>query len=260
VNWHAPDTADITVATLQTVPRSAHHFGIAEIDHESRIVGFEESPDTANPSAHHSTPPNQRLHGDLYFKTRSSSTNCAADAPTILRHDFAKTYWPKCLARRRVVAWDFHDMNRKASLYWRDVGYARCLLRSQYGSGSVSPESISTIRSGLSHASLPGAPAKFVFAAEGQRMASRSIPSFPPAASSRAAASIAAFFRLRPRDSYCEVDESILLPRVDRRPLQAASAAPSSAPMSCCPRTAASVSIRMKTVRSAAWSRLRVLP
>ena len=42
--WHQSKGADITIATIQVEPTTARHFGIAQIDPDYRITGFEEKP------------------------------------------------------------------------------------------------------------------------------------------------------------------------------------------------------------------------
>src|SRR5208283_1397784 len=44
VEWHTAHQADITMATIQMRPEEASRFGVAEIDADYRIVGFEEKP------------------------------------------------------------------------------------------------------------------------------------------------------------------------------------------------------------------------
>jgi glucose-1-phosphate adenylyltransferase len=55
-------------------------------------------------------------------------------------HDFGKDVIPRHLDRRRVIAYDFRDLNAKQSRYWRDVG----TLDAYYGANmdlvSVTPE------------------------------------------------------------------------------------------------------------------------
>ena len=50
VDWHRRHRADITIATIQVSPQEAERFGIAEIDADHRIVGFEEKPRHGNPA------------------------------------------------------------------------------------------------------------------------------------------------------------------------------------------------------------------
>jgi glucose-1-phosphate adenylyltransferase len=216
--WHRSRNADITVATLQIDPSQAHHFGIAEIDGESRIIGFEEKPRHGEPLRSPCDPGKcSASMGIYFFKTQVLLDELRADAADpSSSHDFGKDILPKCLARRRVVAWDFHDMNRKASLYWRDVGTLDAYYEANMDLVSVLPEfnlydQIWPIRT----RAFQAPPAKFVFAQEGQRMGLAVDSIVSPGciiSGGRVNRSVLSpFVRV---NSYCEVDESILLPRV----------------------------------------------
>src|SRR5207245_1899193 len=41
---HKDAAADVTVATLTTEPEECRHFGVVDIDHDHRIIGFLEKP------------------------------------------------------------------------------------------------------------------------------------------------------------------------------------------------------------------------
>src|SRR5215813_4953066 len=49
IGWHRSQNADITIATIQAPPEEAPRFGVAEIESDYRIVGFEEKPQHGNP-------------------------------------------------------------------------------------------------------------------------------------------------------------------------------------------------------------------
>jgi glucose-1-phosphate adenylyltransferase len=130
-------------------------------------------------------------------------------------HDFGKDVLPKCLARHKVIAWDFLDMNRKASLYWRDVGTLDAYYEANMDLVSVSPEfNLYDRRWPIRTRAVQAPPAKFVFAQEGQRMG-LAVDSFVSpgciVSGGRVNHSVLSpFVRV---NSYCEIDESILLPR-----------------------------------------------
>ena len=78
---------------------------------------------------------------------------------------------PKCLDRRRIIAWDFLDMNRKSSLYWRDVGTLDAYYEANMDLVSVSPEfNLYDHRWPIRTRAIQAPPAKFVFAQEGRRI------------------------------------------------------------------------------------------
>src|SRR5690242_841072 len=49
LDWHRRHGADVTIATIQVPPEQADQFGVAEIDANYRIRGFEEKPKHGNP-------------------------------------------------------------------------------------------------------------------------------------------------------------------------------------------------------------------
>src|SRR5262245_61444698 len=49
IDWHCRHSADVTIATIQVPPEEAVRFGVAEIDPDFRVVGFEEKPQHGNP-------------------------------------------------------------------------------------------------------------------------------------------------------------------------------------------------------------------
>jgi len=54
-------------------------------------------------------------------------------------HDFAKDVIPRNLAKARIVAYDFRDLNAKQSRYWRDVGTLDAYYEANMDLVSVSP-------------------------------------------------------------------------------------------------------------------------
>jgi glucose-1-phosphate adenylyltransferase len=57
VDWHGQHQADITIATTQAAPEETERFGVAEIDLDHRVVGFEEKPPHGNPCVRFSIRP-----------------------------------------------------------------------------------------------------------------------------------------------------------------------------------------------------------
>lgn len=217
LSWHQSWEADVTIATIRMDPREAHQFGIARIDPGYRIVGFEEKPRHGNPARSPFDPSKVSASMGIYIFNRQVLVDelIADAADPGSSHDFGKDILPKCLKRRRVVAWDFHDMNAKASLYWRDVGTLDAYYEANMDLVSVSPEfNLYDERWPIRTRTFQAPPAKFVFAQEGQRMglAVDSIvsPGCIVSGGRVNRAVLSPFVRV---NSYCEIDESILLPR-----------------------------------------------
>ena len=215
----SPKRADVTVATIQVAPEEASRFGVCEIDADYNIVGFEEKPE-------HGAPARSRFDrekisasmGIYIFNTGVLLRALQEDAedPTS-SHDFGKNVIPKLLGKVRTIAYNFVDINAKDALYWRDVGTIDAYYEANMDLVSVSPEfnlydENWPVRTGV--AQQP--PAKFVFAQEGRRMgvALDSIVCGGCVISGgRVVRSV-----LSPGvrvNSYCEVEYSILMPKVE---------------------------------------------
>jgi glucose-1-phosphate adenylyltransferase len=219
LDWHEQQNADITIATLQVSPHEASRFGIADIDEDLRIIGFEEKPAHHNPKRSQFNPETVSASMGVYvFKTEVLLRALKEDA---LRpdssHDFGKDIIPCNLHRARTIAYDFHDMNAKQVRYWRDVGTLDAYYEANMDLVDVEPvfnlyDKNWPIRTKVSQQP----PAKFVFAQEGRRMgvAVDSVVSGGCIISGgRVMHSILApGVRV---NSYCEVEYSILMPQVE---------------------------------------------
>jgi glucose-1-phosphate adenylyltransferase len=219
VDWHVRQNADITIATIQIHPEEASQFGVAKIEHDYRITGFEEKPK-------HGHPTRSVFNGDMI----SASMGVYIFNPQVLmeelqrdamnpssRHDFGKDVLPSSLGRNRVIAYDFVDINAKAARYWRDVGTLDAYYEANMDLVSVTPEfNLYDQRWPIRTRVVQQPPAKFVFAQEGQRMgiAMDSIVSSGCIISgSRVNRSV-----LSPGvrvNSFSDVDRSILMPGVE---------------------------------------------
>ena len=132
-------------------------------------------------------------------------------------HDFGRDILPRILSKYRVFAYNFEDENRNGPLYWRDVGTIDAYYEANMDLVSVSPEfnlydECWPVRTGQTQQP----PAKFVFAQEGRRMGV-ALDSIVCAgcviSGGRVVRSV-----LSPAvrvNSYCEVEYSILMPRVE---------------------------------------------
>lgn len=218
LEWHCARGADITLATIRVDPSEAPRYGIASINDDSRVDGFEEKPRHGNPVRSLFDAEKVSASMGIYiFNTEVLIDELLRDAANpASSHDFGKDVLPSCLERRHTVAWDFRDMNRKAALYWRDVGTLDAYYEANMDLVSVSPEfnlydQVWPVRT----RALEAPPAKFVFAQEGQRMGIATDSFVSPGciiSGGRVNHSVLSpFVRV---NSYCEIDSSILLPRV----------------------------------------------
>jgi glucose-1-phosphate adenylyltransferase len=218
VDWHNSRKADITIATIQIDPAEAVHFGVAQIDPDYRVYGFEEKPKHGNPVRSVFDPNMISASMGIYvFSTRVLIEELLADAEDPdSAHDFGKDILPKCLKTRRVVAYDFVDINAKAARYWRDVGTLDAFYEANMDLIAVSPEfNLYDTKWPLRMRAIQAPPAKFVFAIEGQRMGVAIDSIVSPGcivSGGRVFRSVLGpFVRV---NSYSEVENSILMPRV----------------------------------------------
>jgi glucose-1-phosphate adenylyltransferase len=173
LSWHRLHKADATIATLQIPPEHVSRFGIAEIDADHRILGFEEKPLHGNPARSVFDPSMVSASMGIYvFDTAVLDRALREDAErSDSSHDFGKDIIPRLLQDYKVIAYDFRDLNDKRSRYWRDVGTIDAYFEANMDLVAVTPEfnlydTNWPIRTRLTQAP----PAKFVFAQEGRRM------------------------------------------------------------------------------------------
>jgi glucose-1-phosphate adenylyltransferase len=219
LDWHRGCQADITIATLQVPPTEASRFGVADIQPDYRIVGFEEKPQHGNPKPSAFNPDMVSVSMGIYvFETEVLLRALKEDArEQNSTHDFGKDVIPCNLDRARVIAYDFHDLNRKEVRYWRDVGTLDAFYEANMDLVDVVPEfNLYDLAWPVRTKVTQQPPAKFVFAEEGRRMgvAVDSIVSAGCIISGgRVLHSV-----LSPGvrvNSFCEIDHSILMPGVD---------------------------------------------
>ena len=86
-------------------------------------------------------------------------------------HDFGSDIPPKCIARHNVIAYDFHDLNRKTVRYWRDVGTMDAYYEANMDLVAIEPEFNLYDRAWPVRTRVEQQPpAKFVLAEEHSRM------------------------------------------------------------------------------------------
>lgn len=173
VDWHRAHRADVTIATIQMAPEEAVRYGVAEIDTEHRVYGFEEKPKHGNPKRSPFNPDMISASMGIYvFSTRVLIEALQQDANEAnSSHDFGRDVIPRMLNARRVIAYDFRDLNRKTVRYWRDVGTLDAYYEANMDLVSVSPEfNLYDVDWRIRTRPIQSPPAKFVFASEGRRM------------------------------------------------------------------------------------------
>jgi glucose-1-phosphate adenylyltransferase len=119
--WLIAKGADAVVGAIDIPIAEASRFGIMSVDEDFRIMQFEEKPAQPTPV------PNDPAHafasmGIYLFRTQVLREHLLADAQAGTAHDFGKNIIPNMIKSGRIYAFKFHDANKKAVQYWRDIG------------------------------------------------------------------------------------------------------------------------------------------
>src|SRR5687767_7436681 len=213
--WHIHRAADVTIATIQVEPCEASRFGIAEIDRDGRITGFEEKPQHSHPVRSAFNPDAVSASMGVYvFRTDLLLEALRRDAAQIdSTHDFGRDVIPSSLGTSRLVAYDFHDLNGKRAHYWRDVGTIEAYYEANLDLVNVTPEFNLYDTNWPMRTLMPQQPpAKFVFAQEGRRMGVAVDSIVSPGSIVSGGRVVRSVLSPGVRvNSYCEVSDSILL-------------------------------------------------
>ncbi len=122
--------ADVVVGAIEFPLAEASRFGVIGVDDECRIVRFDEKP--KHPMPLPSDPAQAFVSMGIYlFRAEvirkqltdsRISTLLSTDTKHESLHDFGKNIIPRMIQNSRVFAFKFHDENKKAVKYWRDIG------------------------------------------------------------------------------------------------------------------------------------------
>ncbi len=185
LNYHLEKDADLSIALLELGKEMAHEMGIAEVDEDYRIHGFQEKP-KKNPKTIPGDPSRVLASMGIYL----FNTDTLLDAlKSINEDDFGQDIIPRLIPESRVYAYHFQQQNviedyiydtkengerrlrleprTRDSSYWRDVGTLDAYWNANMDLTGVSPSfnlygrnwSIQTYQ-------VPAPPAKFVFSDE----------------------------------------------------------------------------------------------
>jgi glucose-1-phosphate adenylyltransferase len=138
-HWLIAKSADAVVGAIEIPIQDANRFGVMGVDEDFRITRFEEKPENPPPI------PNDPAHafvsmGIYLFRTKAIREHLIADAQESGAHDFGKNIIPRMIEHRRVYAFKFHDANKKAVQYWRDIGTLDAYWEANMDLVSVDPQ------------------------------------------------------------------------------------------------------------------------
>ncbi len=214
-DWHEDHQADVTVATIQMPPSEGVRFGVAEVGENHRITGFEEKPQHGNPTRSAFNPEMISVSMGIYlFSTDVLLAALREDAAREdSSHDFGKDILPRLVGSRKVVAYDFQDLNKKTVKYWRDVGTIDAYFDANMDLVSVTPEFNLYDEQWPIRTRMPQQPpAKFVFAQEGRRMGVAVDSIVSPGCIVSGGRVVRSILSPGVRvNSFCEIEDSILM-------------------------------------------------
>jgi glucose-1-phosphate adenylyltransferase len=217
---HVEKGADVTVGCLEVAREEASGFGVMQIDEQDRIVAFLEKP--ADPPAMPGKPDTALASMGIYvFETRFMFEVLREDAadPTS-SHDFGKDIIPKLVQGGNAYAHQFSRSclrsQSEAPCYWRDVGTIDAYFQSNIDLTAITPDLDLYDRSWpVWTYSEMTAPAKFVHDWDGRRgEAVTSLISGDCIVSGGRISNSLLFTGVRV-NSYAEVDQAVILPRVE---------------------------------------------
>ena len=123
LDFHREQKAALTIGVVPVPVEEAHDVGVIRVDENNTVIGFEEKPKVPR------TIPGDPKHvygsmGIYIFDRHVLEEELNEDAEKDTAHDFGKNIIPQMIqsGKRKIVAYQFVDMNKKEGLYWRDVG------------------------------------------------------------------------------------------------------------------------------------------
>jgi glucose-1-phosphate adenylyltransferase len=212
---HKDCGAAATLAALEVPRADGSRFGIVQTDAAGRVTGFQEKPAEPTPSPEN---PEMALAsmGIYVFNADVLISALEDDAQRPTSHDFGKDIIPALLKTSPVHVYRFHDENKKAAKYWRDIGTLDAYFEANLDLCHVNPDfNLYDPEWPLRTYQPQSPPAKFVFADEGRR-SGQALDSVISAgciiSGSKVLGSV-----LCPNvrvHSFCHIEESILMPNV----------------------------------------------
>ncbi|MBM3174188.1 MAG: glucose-1-phosphate adenylyltransferase [Chloroflexi bacterium] len=107
LTYHRSRDADVTVAVTEVPHSETSRFGIITLDHNERVISFEEKPKSAKS--------NLASMGIYVFNKKVLMECLEDDSKREGSHDFGKDILPQIIGRYKVHGYRFRG-------YWRDVG------------------------------------------------------------------------------------------------------------------------------------------
>ncbi|OGW82373.1 MAG: glucose-1-phosphate adenylyltransferase [Omnitrophica bacterium RIFCSPHIGHO2_02_FULL_51_18] len=163
---HRQSSADLTIGVVPVPKEEGSSVGVIEVDESNNVIGFEEKP-----KAPKTIPGDaESIYGSMgiyIFDRKALEEELKEDAHKDTAHDFGKNIIPQMIqkGKRKIVAFQFVDLNNKEVLYWRDVGTLDAYYEANMDLVQVSPHfNLYDREWPIRTYQLQYPPAKFVFA------------------------------------------------------------------------------------------------
>jgi glucose-1-phosphate adenylyltransferase len=186
--YHRGRNADLTISLLEARAEAAHQFGVAEVDQDFRILGFQEKP-TENVKTIPGDPAHILASMGIYLFNTELLLEILKEDPS---DDFGRDIIPHLLNSHSVLAYPYSKENRiedyvyvtfpdgerqlrlqprtRDSAYWRDVGTLDAYWNSNMDLTGVDPYfNLYGTNWPIHTYQVPAPPAKFVFATEREK-------------------------------------------------------------------------------------------
>jgi glucose-1-phosphate adenylyltransferase len=170
IAYHEQCEADITVGVVDVPLDRAQEFGIMTTDDTNRVVKFAEKPAAPDPII--GLADLARASMGIYVIALDRLEKLLREDASDPRsdHDFGRNIIPPAIARMRVFAYPFHDVETRAQNYWRDVGNVDALYEANMELVALDPElNIYDHQWPIWTYQAQHPPAKFVLDEEGRR-------------------------------------------------------------------------------------------
>ncbi len=213
---HVATGADITVGCIEVDLETAKSFGVMRVDDDTRVLEFEEKPKDPKPIPGSNGAALASM-GIYVFNKAFLFEQLIKDADTpSSTHDFGRDIIPSVIDKYRVMAYPFRDPKTGKQGYWRDVGTLDAFWATNLELIGVTPELNLYDRTWpiwTYQEQVP--PAKFIFDDDDRRgMAVDSMVSGGCIISGSVVRHSLLFSNVRV-NSYCTVNDSVILPEVD---------------------------------------------
>ncbi len=121
LSYHVTTNADVTIGTVEHPLDAAKHFGVAEVDSDYKVIGFQEKPRIPSPLP--SRPAGALVNMGVYvFKKEKLIEALSENSRRNNGFDFGYHVIPSLVSSAHVRAYEFRDKVKDIPGYWRDIG------------------------------------------------------------------------------------------------------------------------------------------